>query len=110
MQRKVSKLVFMSAGAALAWFLDPVSGGDRRRQVADQLSGLTGGTGPSTDPTGGDAHPFPTAATPPPFSSPGEDPVPSAVDAAIAGAKTPPVPADIGAVGDENRANLRTNW
>ena len=57
---KISKLVLLSAGAGLAWFLDPVSGAARRRQLQDQVSGVTGGATTPTgfnDPTGG-AMPF----------------------------------------------------
>ena len=95
MQRKVSKLVYLSAGAALAWFLDPVSGSDRRRKVSDQVSGLTGGQGAVTDPTGG-AAPYLTP-TPPPAPVIPPDP-----DSGLL--YTP----DDGA--DDSRADLRTNW
>ena len=94
MQHKVSKLVYLSAGAALAWFLDPVSGADRRRKLSDQVSGLTGGQGAVSDPTGG-AAPFLTA-TPPP---------------------APVIPPDSGLLNalddeadDDSRAALRTSW
>lgn len=93
MQRKFSKLLFLSAGAALAWFLDPVSGADRRRKLSDQASGLTGGQSAVSDPTGG-AAPF-LSATPPP---------------------APVIPPDSGLLNalddeaDDSRAALRTSW
>jgi len=106
MQRKVSKLIAMSTGAALAWFLDPVSGAERRRQVADQVSGLTGGgVGSPNDPTGGGAAPFPTAAPPPQFGGTAQTPASTPASAAA-----PVAPADADSVADESRANLRTNW
>ncbi len=107
MRRKSSKLVLISAGAALAWFLDPVSGSDRRRQVADRLTGLVGGATapPGSDPTGGAAPPaappLPTRPTrptvqPPPISDtalradfdlPSEPDLAQAVEAATGGEK-----------------------
>jgi len=93
MQRKASKLVFLSAGAALAWFLDPVSGAERRRQLTEQLNGLSGKLGPPSDPTGG-AVPSTTAATPPP---------PYGTDADVL--RVPDASGD----GDD-RADLRTSW
>lgn len=93
MQRKVSKLVYLSAGAALAWFLDPVSGADRRRKVTDQVSGLTGGGAPVGDPTGGGA-PFMAAAPPHPPVIPDDS---GLLDATLVES-------------DQERAALRTNW
>lgn len=92
---KISKLVFLSAGAGLAWFLDPVSGAARRRQLQDQVSGLTGGGGGTpgfSDPTGG-AVPFTPAPTPPPAIPADPDLVRAVED-----------------VADETRATLRTSW
>ena len=106
MRRKASKLVLISTGAALAWFLDPVSGRDRRRQVADQLSGLTGGSIPTRDPTGGA---FPTAvADVQPAPAPGDPALFQAVEAASGGEKVLRSPDD---GGDEvDPATLRTTW
>ncbi len=98
----------MSTGAALAWFLDPVSGAERRRQLAEQLSGLTGQVRPPSDPTGG-AAPATAAAVPPPPSSSADDPaLLQAVEAAGAGEKVLRGPEPEG--GDTNRATLRTTW
>jgi len=108
MQRKASKLVLMSAGAALAWFLDPVSGAERRRQVADQLAGLTGQIRPPSDPTGGAAPPTMAATPPPPATPPSEDPaLVQAVGAAVGGEKV--LRSDPQGDGDD-RATLRTTW
>jgi len=121
MRRKPSKLVLISAGAALAWFLDPVSGRDRRRQVADQVSGLTGRSTTGGDPTGG-APPPPDTATggggpmgmihPPTATVTGTDEaaLAQAVEAAGGGEKVLRGP-DAGTDDvDENRAPLRATW
>ena len=107
MRRKASKLVLISAGAALAWFLDPVSGRDRRRQVTEQLSGLAGGSNPTSDPTGGA---FPTAvADVQPSPTPYPDPALfQAVEAASGGEKVLGGPDVAGTEAD--RATLRTTW
>lgn len=112
MRRKASKLVLISAGAALAWFLDPVSGRDRRRQVTDQLSGLAGGSTPASDPTGGA---FPTAVAdvqpapaPAPAPGPADAALFQAVEAASGGEKVLGGPDDLGSEAD--RATLRTTW
>ena len=111
MQRKASKLVFMSVGAALAWFLDPVSGSERRRQLTEQLSGLTGKISPPSDPTGGAAPPTMAATPPPRPSQGGDDPnLLQAVEAASAGEKVRRVPVDVDDEGDASRATLRTTW
>lgn len=117
MRRKASKLLLLSTGAALAWFLDPVSGAARRRQLADQLAGLTERAGPPSDPTGG-AVPTTAGATPPPASPAASGPedlsLVQAVEAATGGEKVlrgssepQPQPED---EGDRNRATLRTTW
>ena len=108
MRRKASKLVLISAGAALAWFLDPVSGRDRRRQVADQLSGLAGGSTPASDPTGGA---FPTSVADvqrAPAPGPADPALFQAVEAASGGEKVLGGPDDLGSEAD--RATLRTTW
>ena len=111
MQRKASKLVLMSAGAALAWFLDPVSGSDRRRQLSEQLSGLTGKISPPSDPTGGAAPPTMGATPPPrPAQAPDDPTLLHAVDAAGADENVLRVPGDGDDEGDASRATLRTNW
>jgi hypothetical protein len=74
MRRKASKLVLISAGAALAWFLDPVSGSDRRRQVTDRLSALTGGPAAGSDPTGGAFPPAVADVQPTLVGDPGHAP------------------------------------
>jgi len=113
MRRKTSKLVLLSTGAALAWFLDPVSGSDRRRQVADQLAGLTNRAGPPSDPTGGAAPPMtvaPPRPAPPMPSAPDDLTLLQAVEAATGGEAArgrPDEPAD---EGDTSRASLRTTW
>lgn len=117
MRRKASKLVLISTGAALAWFLDPVSGESRRRQVTDQLAALKGGSSVGSDPTGG--------ATPPAVAEvqtlePRPAPIPKvdhgdlsqAVEAAAGSEK---VIGPAGLVGTEDaaggdRATLRTTW
>ena len=104
MRRKASKLVLISAGAALAWFLDPVSGRDRRRQVADQLSGLTGGSVPNSDPTGG-AFPTAVADVQP---APADPALFQAVEAAAGGEKILRSPDEGGDKADP--ATLRTTW
>ena len=129
MGTKASKLVLISAGAALAWFLDPVSGSDRRRQIADRLSGLTGGTAaPGRDPTGGAVPPAvsttpppvatapPAAVQPPPVSDPGlradfdlppQPDLAQAVEAATGGEKVLRSPGDGAEGDDQSRATLR---
>ena len=113
MRRKASKLVLLSTGAALAWFLDPVSGRDRRRQVAGQLSTLTGGSPAGSDPTGG-ATP-PAVAQVQPLSTP-PSPLQSqpnrVVEAASSGETilSPSDPAGADDEADRNRAALRTTW
>ncbi|MEO5678918.1 MAG: hypothetical protein ABIS47_04535, partial [Acidimicrobiales bacterium] len=87
MQRKASKLVLISAGAALAWFLDPVSGADRRRQVTEQLSNLSGRGNPVSDPTGGAAPPLSAVPSPPPPARPPDADLLQAVEAASDGEK-----------------------
>ena len=111
MQRKLSKLFLLSSGAALAWFLDPVSGAERRRQLAEQMSGLTGQIRPPSDPTGG-AVPATSAAAPPPVSPPSpDDPtLLQAVEAASTGEKVLRGPGEASDGGDTNRATLRTTW
>jgi len=113
MQRKPSKLLFLSVGAALAWFLDPVSGSARRRQVTDQLGGVTDKMGPPSDPTGGAAPPFPTAAPPPQFESAVSSTTYPPKDA---GSTTPPFTPPVTSpvttadgVSDDKGA-LRTSW
>lgn len=106
MRRKPSKLVLISAGAALAWFLDPVSGRDRRRQVTDQLSGLTGGSIPTGDPTGGA---FPTAvADVQAAPAPADAALFQAVEAAAGGEKILRSPESGGDEADPG--TLRTSW
>ena len=108
MRRKPSKLLLISAGAALAWFLDPVSGSDRRRQVADRLNGLAGGSTPTGDPTGGATPPAVARVQPPSATPGGDDPLlAQAVEAASGGEKVlrSPAPADDA---DRNRSTLRT--
>lgn len=100
----------MSAGAALAWFFDPVSGSDRRRQAAERLSGLTGGSPPTGDPTGG-AAPQAVAGVQPPPTTGGNDPsLAQAVEAASGGEKVLRTPAPAGDETDQNRATLRATW
>ena len=112
MRRKSSKLVLISAGAALAWFLDPVSGRDRRRQVADQLAGLTGASTTGGDPTGGAAPAAVTGVQP--YPPTGADPVlAQAVEAAAGHEKMVGSPDDVAAgadPADQDRAALRTTW
>jgi len=110
MRRKPSKLLLISAGAALAWFLDPVSGASRRRQVSERLSGLTGSSAPATDPTGGAAPPATPFVPPTPPGGTDDPAVLQAVEAASAGEKVlrGPEPADDEA--DKDRATLRTTW
>ncbi len=105
MRRKSSKLVLISAGAALAWFLDPVSGRDRRRQVTEKVSGLTGGSPPS-DPTGGA---FPSAvADVQPAAAPSGD---ALLDGQPIWGDGEPSPPDLaGDDADSNRAALRATW
>jgi len=110
MRRKASKLLLMSAGAALAWFLDPVSGGDRRKQVADRLSGLAGGSTPTSDPTGGAAPPAVASVQPTPPPAGGEPDLAQAVEAASGGEKVLRQPAPGEDDADRNRATLRATW
>jgi hypothetical protein len=102
---KASKLVLISGGAALAWFLDPVSGAQRRRQVVDQLSALTGrepaGGG---DPTGGAA---PVMAEVPPAPTNGNGDLAQAVEAASGGEKVLRTPADAVDGADRDQSTLR---
>jgi hypothetical protein len=120
MRRKASKLVLMSAGAALAWFLDPVSGADRRRQVTERLSGLTGGPISGGDPTGGAAPPAVAAVQPTPTptptpAAPADDPdLVQALEAASGGEKLfqddeGPARAQADEA-DRDRAAIRTSW
>jgi hypothetical protein len=117
MRRKASKLVLISTGAALAWFLDPVSGSDRRRQVADQLSALKGGTTSGSDPTGGatppavaQVQPLHAQPTPTPIREVDDGALAQAVEAAHGGEKLlgSSDPAEDEA--DRNRATLRATW
>jgi hypothetical protein len=108
MQRKASKLVLISAGAALAWFLDPVSGNDRRRQVADRLSGLAGGSTPTGDPTGGATPPAVAGVQPP--SAAGPHDLAQAVEAASGGEKVLRSPDPAVDDADGNRSTLRATW
>ena len=137
MRRKASKLVLISTGAALAWFLDPVSGSDRRRQVADRLSGLTGGAAAGSDPTGGAAPPGVPTVQPSPASEPAlradfdlppepagsslppepagssvppEPDLAQAVEAATGGEKVLRSPDDGADAPDQNRSTLRATW
>jgi hypothetical protein len=123
MRRKASKLVLISTGAALAWFLDPVSGRDRRRQVADQLSALTGGSTAGSDPTGGATPPAvaevqPLNVQPPPQPTPmrkvDDGDLAQAVEAAHGGEKllgsSDPAADAAEDEADRNRATLRTTW
>ena len=110
MQRKTSKLFYLSTGAALAWFLDPVSGPERRRQLAEQLSGLTSQVRPPSDPTGGAAPGTPQASPPPAGGSPDDPTLLQAVEAASAGEKVLRSPADGDDSADTSRATLRTTW
>jgi hypothetical protein len=117
MRRKASKLVLISTGAALAWFLDPVSGQTRRRQVADQLSALTGGSSAGSDPTGGATPPAvadiqPLEPRPAPIPKVHDSDLSQAVEAATGGEK---VLSSSDADGrqdeaDRDRASLRTTW
>lgn len=117
MRRKPSKLLLISAGAALAWFLDPVSGASRRRQVSERLSGLTGSSAPANDPTGGavpPATPFvpPTSSAPSPAPAGGSDDpaVLQAVEGGSDGEKVLRGPAPADGETDKDRATLRTTW
>ena len=120
MRRKASKLVLISAGAALAWFLDPVSGRDRRQQVLDQVDGLRGKTAtPGSDPTGGATPPAVDTMQPGgPLgmagggSSPGVDEaaLAQAVEAASGGEKVLSTPGPGGDDADQNRTTLRATW
>ena len=104
--------MLMSAGAALAWFLDPVSGSDRRRQVADRLSGLAGGSTPGSDPTGGATPPAVASVqpTPAPVPAGGEPDLAQAVEAASGGEKVLRQPEPAADDADRNRATLRATW
>lgn len=113
MGHKASKLLLISTGAALAWFLDPASGADRRRQVKEKVSGLTGGSPPPNDPTGGAVPPYMAPAQPPPAGPPltPDDPaLLQAVEEATSG--EPGLGTSSGAEdeGDKTRAALRTSW
>ncbi len=108
MRRKASKLVLISAGAGLAWFLDPVSGSDRRRQVADRLTGLTGGSTPTSDPTGGAVPPAVASVQPPSATVPADDAaLAQAVEAASGGEKVLRSPTPLLGDLDGNRTGLR---
>lgn len=121
MRRKASKLVLISTGAALAWFLDPVSGRDRRKQVADQVTSLTGGTtaGSATagsDPTGGAAPTVAGGGGPlgmlgdAPSVTSDEAALAHAVEAASGGEKVLRTPDGGQDDAEENRATLRATW
>ncbi len=113
MRRKASKLLLISAGAALAWFLDPVSGADRRRQLSGRVSGLTGSSVPANDPTGGAVPPAMPYVPPTPPSPPAgtDDPaLLQAVEAASAGEKVLKAEPAADDEADKNRATLRTTW
>ena len=120
MQRKASKLVLMSAGAALAWFLDPVSGRERRQQLAEQMNGLTGKTtAGGSDPTGGATPPAVDGMQPDgPLGMTSDRPTTAVDEAALAHAvaaagegekvlRTPEAGED---ETDQNRSTLRATW
>jgi hypothetical protein len=107
MRRPLSKLLLLSTGAALAWFLDPVTGADRRRQVADRLAGLTGGSTAGGDPTGGAAPSVPAA----PPAPEGDAVLAQAVEAASGGEKVLQPPPEPGTEAESDRGRtLRANW
>lgn len=108
MRHKVSKLVLLSTGAALAWFLDPVSGADRRRQLTDQLSQVTGSGPGGGDPTGG-ATP-PSVADVQPITTPhaSDAALAQAVEAAAGGEKLLRTPPYDDAAAERSRATLRS--
>ncbi len=112
MGHKASKLLLISTGAALAWFLDPVSGADRRRQVTGKVSGLTGGSPAPSDPTGGAVPPYMAPAQPPPAAPPltPVDPLLQAVDPAATGDTVLGTSSGAEDEADRNRAALRTSW
>jgi len=110
MRHKVSKLMLISSGAALAWFLDPVSGADRRRQVTEQLSALTGGATNGSDPTGGATPPAVHNVQPAPSPVEGDAALAQAVEAASGGEKVLRTPAGDVDEADRNRATLRATW
>jgi hypothetical protein len=105
MRHKVSKLVLLSTGAALAWFLDPVSGADRRRQLTEQLSQLTGGGPGGSDPTGGATPPSVASVQPLPTTNP-DAALAQAVEAAAGGEKLLRTPALDDAAAERSRATL----
>ncbi len=103
--------MLISAGAGLAWFLDPVSGSDRRRQVADRLTGLTGGSTPTSDPTGGAVPPAVASVQPPSATVPADDAaLTQAVEAASGGEKVLRSPGQTEDEVDPNRSTLRATW
>lgn len=110
MRHKLSKLVLISSGAALAWFLDPVSGAERRRQLTEQLGGLTGRSTTGRDPTGGAAQPSMRAKPPVPSEPVGDAALAQAVEAASGEEKAVRPPPDNDDEADKNRSNLRTTW
>lgn len=111
MRRKPSKLVLISTGAALAWFLDPVSGRERRRQVADQISALTGGSTSRRDPTGGATPPAVADVQPiRPVPKVDDPDLAQAVEAASGGEKVLGSSETPGDGSDSNPATSRATW
>lgn len=112
MQNKLSKVLFLSAGAALVWFLDPVSGAERRRKLSDQVSGVSGGPTSLSDPTGGAAPYLPPIVPVPPVPAPVVEPVTLAADLVGDDGRiaTPAEGQDQTSEADKTRATLRTSW
>ena len=49
MFRIIKRLPWIAIGAAVAWFLDPRSGAERRREARERISGLTARAEPVDD-------------------------------------------------------------